>query len=95
MELQKNTYHIVLEWPTLQLYGATPCQFIVLMAVARLCWPRCRPAYGKDGTAAEATYGTPPMARSYVVHRGGSSTDFLRSTVQYKPRAKLTNPLDP
>jgi hypothetical protein len=28
---KKNTYHIVLEWPTLWLYGALSCHFIVLV----------------------------------------------------------------
>jgi hypothetical protein len=28
---KKNTYHIVLKWSTLRLYGALPCHFIVLV----------------------------------------------------------------
>jgi hypothetical protein len=32
MEVQKNTYHVVLDWPTLRLYGVTPCYFIVLVS---------------------------------------------------------------
>jgi hypothetical protein len=35
MDVQKNTYHIVLEWTTLQLYDALPCHFIVLLSVGR------------------------------------------------------------
>jgi hypothetical protein len=31
MDVQKNTYHVVLEWLTLRLYGALPCHFIVLI----------------------------------------------------------------
>jgi hypothetical protein len=28
---KKNTYHVVLERPTLWLYGALPCHFIILV----------------------------------------------------------------
>jgi hypothetical protein len=28
---KKNTYHVVLEWPTLWLYGALLCHFIILV----------------------------------------------------------------
>jgi hypothetical protein len=31
MDVQKITYHVVLEWPTLWLYGALSCHFIVLV----------------------------------------------------------------
>jgi hypothetical protein len=31
MKIQKNTYHIVLEWPTLWLYGSLPYDLIVLI----------------------------------------------------------------
>jgi hypothetical protein len=31
MEVWKNTYHIVLEQPTLHLCGDVPCDFIVLI----------------------------------------------------------------
>jgi hypothetical protein len=35
------------------------------------------------------------MARSYAVHRGGSSAEFSHSIEQYKLRAKLSNSPDP
>jgi hypothetical protein len=31
MDVKKNTYHVVLERPTLHLYGAPTCHFIVLV----------------------------------------------------------------
>jgi hypothetical protein len=31
MDVQKNTYHIVLEWPMLRLYNALSCHFIILV----------------------------------------------------------------
>jgi hypothetical protein len=35
------------------------------------------------------------MVRSYTVHLGDSSAEFLRSTEQYNLRVELSNPLDP
>jgi hypothetical protein len=31
IDVQKNAYHVVLEGPTLRLYGALPCHFIILI----------------------------------------------------------------
>jgi hypothetical protein len=31
MKIWKNTYHVVLERPMLPLFGAMPCDFIVLI----------------------------------------------------------------